>query len=89
MKWSEGGNGMGVLPRYVRTTVDISDKTILEKHPLVKMWKDHVKFLPYYLGNCISGWHREKYNLVLQPSQQQMIRFCFRPDLPKTYFVCL
>jgi integrase len=47
MRWSEGGRGMGVMPRYVKTPVDVTDKEVLAAHPFVKFWKDYVLFLPY------------------------------------------
>jgi hypothetical protein len=47
LRWSEGGHGMGVMPKYVKTPTEVTDTEVLDKHPFVKMWKDYVKFLPY------------------------------------------
>ena len=47
MRWSEGGHGMGVMPRYVKTSTKVTDTEVLNKHPFVQMWRDYVEFLPY------------------------------------------
>ena len=47
LRWAEGGYGMGVMPRYVKTPVSVTDAEVLSKHPYVAMWKTMVQFLPY------------------------------------------
>lgn len=47
LRWSEGGHGMGVMPRYVKTSTEVTDTEVLSKHPFVKMWKDYAMLLPY------------------------------------------
>ena len=47
LRWAEGGFGMGVMPRYIKTPVSVTDSEILTKHPYVAMWKQMVQFLPY------------------------------------------
>lgn len=47
LRWAEGGFGMGVMPRYVKTPVSVTDTEVINKHPYVAMWKEMVEFLPY------------------------------------------
>lgn len=47
MRWSEGGHGMGVMPRYVRTSTAVTDSEVLERHPFARMWKEYIPFLEY------------------------------------------
>lgn len=47
LRWKEGGYGMGVMPRYIKTPVSVTDSEVLTKHPYVAMWKDMMQFLPY------------------------------------------
>jgi len=47
LRWSESGRDMGVMPRYVKTPVEVTDNDVLKEHPFVQMWKDYVQFLPY------------------------------------------
>lgn len=47
LRWAESGYGMGVMPRYVKTPVSVTDAEVLGKHPYVGMWKTMVQFLPY------------------------------------------
>jgi len=46
LRWSLG-MGMGVMPRYVKTPVDVTDMEVLSKHPFIPIWQDMVLFLPY------------------------------------------
>jgi len=46
MRWSSG-RGMGVMPKYVKTPVEVTDLEVLSKHPYVSIWQDMVEFLPY------------------------------------------
>lgn len=45
--WAEGGYGMEVMPRYVKTPVSVTDAEVITKHPYVAMWKGMIEFLPY------------------------------------------
>ena len=47
LRWKEGGYGMGVMPRYVKTPVSVTDAEVIAKHPYVAMWKEKMMFLPY------------------------------------------
>ncbi len=47
VRWAEGGYGMGVMHRYVKTPVSVTDTEVISKHPYVKMWKKMMMFLPY------------------------------------------
>jgi len=47
MRWSLGGRGLGVMPRYVKTPAEVTDIEVLNKHPFLPMWKTMVQFLPY------------------------------------------
>jgi integrase len=47
LRWAEGGYNMGVMPRYVKTPVSVTDREVINKHPYVAMWKDMMQFLPY------------------------------------------
>ena len=47
LRWAESGYGLGVMPRYVKTPVSVTDAEVLTKHPYVAMWKQMVQFLPY------------------------------------------
>ena len=47
LRWKEGGYGMGVMPRYVKTPVSVTDAEVIAKHPYVAMWKKMMQFLPY------------------------------------------
>jgi len=47
VRWAEGGYGMGVMHRYVKTPVSVTDTEVISKHPYAKMWKDMMMFLPY------------------------------------------
>lgn len=46
LRWSES-YGMGVMPRYIRTPLSVSDAEVISKHPYVAMWKQMMAFLPY------------------------------------------
>ena len=46
LRWAEG-YGMGVMPRYVKTPMSITDAEVISKHPYVAMWKKMMQFLPY------------------------------------------
>ena len=47
MRWSLGSRSLGVMPRYVKTPVEVTDLEVLSKHPYVPMLKDMVGFIPY------------------------------------------
>ena len=47
LRWAEGGYGMGVMPRYVKTPVSVTDAEVIKKHPYVSAWKEMMQFLPY------------------------------------------
>ena len=47
LRWAEGGYGMGVMPRYIKTPVSVTDAKVITKHPYVAMWKQMMAFLPY------------------------------------------
>ena len=46
LRWAEG-YGMGVMPRYVKTPVSVTDAEVISKHPFVPLWKKMMQFLPY------------------------------------------
>jgi len=46
LRWKTG-IGMGVMPRYVKTPVEVTDAEVLSKHPYMPLWQDMVEFLPY------------------------------------------
>lgn len=46
MRWSMG-MGMGVMPRYVKTPVEVTDLEVLEKHPYVHVWRELFPFCEY------------------------------------------
>jgi hypothetical protein len=50
---------MGVMHRYVKTPVSVTDTEVISKHPYVAMWKEMMPFLPYL----------EQYNAVCAISQ--------------------
>ena len=47
LRWAEAGYGMGVMPRYVKTPLSVTDAEVISKHPYVAMWKQMMAFLPY------------------------------------------
>ena len=48
MRWNLGGQGGGgVMPRYVRTPIEQTDREVLSKHPFLPMWRRMIEFLPY------------------------------------------
>ncbi len=46
MRWAEGGRGLGVMPRYIKTPTEVTDAEVLSKHPYMAIWRDLVKLLP-------------------------------------------
>jgi len=47
LRWAEGGYAMGVMPRYVKTPVSVTDREVINKHPYVTAWRQMMAFLPY------------------------------------------
>jgi integrase len=55
MRWSPGGRDLGVMPRYVKTPVEVTDIEVLDKHPYVPIWEkliDYMARLPQY-KSCV------------------------------------
>ena len=53
LRWAEGGYGLGVMPRYVKTPVSVTDAEVIDKHPFVVRWRDMLKFVP-----CLSQYNQ-------------------------------
>lgn len=55
-RWSTSGRQLGMLPVYVRTETEDSDKRLLAEHPILKTWEIIVpyllKFHPVYSETC-------------------------------------
>jgi hypothetical protein len=47
LRWAEGEYGLGIMPRYVKTPVSVTDAEVIGKHPFVVRWRDMLEFLPY------------------------------------------
>ena len=50
MRWSLGVD-MGVMPRYVKTPLEVTDIEVLNQHPYIFMWKELLplkNYLPQY-----------------------------------------
>jgi hypothetical protein len=53
LRWVEGGYGLGVMPRYVKMPVSVTDAEVIDKHPFVVRWWDMLKFL-----SCLSQYNQ-------------------------------
>jgi|GEM_PF-3676961 len=63
MRWSEKGRGTGVMNRYIRVPVEVTDAEVLERHPFVKIWEQMLPMI-----ECNVRWNKSSnvqlYNIL-------------------------
>ena len=68
--------GMGVMPRYVKTPVSVTDAEVLSKHPYVAMWKQMVQFIPYlpHYDSVCNLFKLHTRNTTLKALHEQLLK---------------